>query len=83
MLKYCASVMNSKDLKSMISKHQNHILGSLGFQIHSNTRNMLKYQSSCSVKAASRLGVFVITAVLHAVLYLLLFCCLIHHVLIM
>ena len=39
MLKYCASVMDPKDLKSMISKHQNHILGSLGFQIHSNTRN--------------------------------------------
>ena len=39
MLKYCASVIDPKDLKSMISKHQNHILGSLGFQIHSNTRN--------------------------------------------
>ena len=39
MLKYCASVMDPKDLKSMISKHQNHILGSLGFQIHSNTQN--------------------------------------------
>ena len=39
MLKYCGSIMNRKDLKSMISKHQNHILGSLGFQIHSNTRN--------------------------------------------
>ena len=40
MLKYCASVMNLKDLKSMISKHQTHILGSLGFQIHSNTQNI-------------------------------------------
>ena len=40
MLKYCASVMNPKDLKSMIFKHQTHILGSLGFQIHSNTQNI-------------------------------------------
>ena len=39
MMKYCASIMHPKDLKSMISKDQNHILGSLGFQIHSNTRN--------------------------------------------
>ena len=30
MLKYCALVMDPKYLKSMISKHQNHILGSLG-----------------------------------------------------
>ena len=39
MLKYCASVMNPKDLKSMIYKHQNHILESSGFQMYSNTQN--------------------------------------------